>query len=76
MATADGTGKIYINHKEWVEFILKSAPFLQSTEFALGPIEADEDGFSVEYAFSEECHPKDWAHPPWWLKVEKKGDPK
>lgn len=67
MATSDGTGKIYFSSKEWTEFVLDHAPFLASTEFALGPVTANGDGFEVEYAFSDDCHPKDWINPPWWL---------
>jgi len=72
MASSDGTGKVYFTKEEWTEFVMEMAPFLNHTQFALGPVNQTEDGFEVDYAFGDEVHPKDWVSPPWWVKKDVK----
>ena len=68
MSAADGQGTIYISYEEWTEFVMKNAPFLKSTQFALNAPRDTGDGIEIDYAFGDEVHPRDWGVKPEWLK--------
>jgi hypothetical protein len=71
MASSDGVGKVYVSHEELLDLMRDAAPQLKGSHVAIGPITATADGFEVDYAYSDECHPKDWIHPPWWMPQPK-----
>jgi hypothetical protein len=62
----DGEGKIYIPMEDFWKFVHEYAPGDGSAEIIFGVPqfrEADSD-MVIDYAFSTECPPRDWATKP------------
>jgi len=65
----DGKGTIYVPLVDFYEFLAKYHS-TTTGEVAYGPprIQSGAEDLEVDYAYSTECHPADWAEPPEFLK--------
>ena len=68
----DGTGEVRIPGEEFWEYVTKFMPDLKGAEIAFGKPawDAENADLVVEYAYSTECHPREWAKPPDFLKED------
>ena len=60
----DGEGKIYIPLEEFWKFVQKWAPGDGTSEIRFGVPQFTESDVVIDYAFSTEGPPEDWATPP------------
>ena len=60
----DGEGKIYIPLEEFWKFVQKWAPGDGSAEIRFGVPQFNDSDMVIDYAFSTECHPTEWAEKP------------
>ena len=62
----DGTGTVYIPLEEFWKFVHEYMPDLKGAEVAYGVPRVKDDGgdLEIDYAFSTECAPSDWAKTP------------
>ena len=60
-------GEAWIPLEDWTEFVLKYIPKTDG-ELSFGFPREDADCIVVPFALNTECHPKDEAEPPDWLK--------
>lgn len=67
----DATGKVYIEWDDYVDFVKKYLPDMKGAFIRIADpatITQVDNFIEVEYAFSTDCDPKDWANPPGFLK--------
>ena len=60
----DGTGKIYIPLEEFWAFVQKYVPATEGAEVAFGVPQVNSRDIMIDYAYSTEGNPNDWAELP------------
>ena len=66
----DGVGKIYITQEQFWDFIKTLIPCKNAeVMFGVPVFDSSPNGdITIDYAFSTECWPGEWANPPDFIK--------